>query len=226
MMPPCSYGISGGPWQRAHHMSIYLLYHLRLLVLLSLHIVLVHFLGSYTWNVGGCLIGHHQSWRFQPLGAESIPLHSHQMASASSQARAIEQFMCGTPRRERQQQARLLDTRIRSGLWHSRQMASASSQARRIEQFVCGTLLREGQWRTRLLATRIRSSPWHSRQMASASSQALSIEQFVCGTPLRESQRQARLLDTRIRSFLWHSRQMASTSSQARRIEQFVCGTP
>src|SRR6266702_4228844 len=73
--------------------------------------------------------------------------HSRQMASASSQARTISQFVCGTPRRERQWQAHLLDTRRRSRLWHSRRMASASSQALSLElsmeQFVCGTPRRE-----------------------------------------------------------------------------------
>src|SRR6266702_4537068 len=73
------------------------------------------------------------------LGTKSIPLHSHQIASASFQALPIKQFVCGTPRQERQRQAHLLDTRLRSCLWHSRFVASASSQARTIEQFVCGT---------------------------------------------------------------------------------------
>src|SRR6266702_1016464 len=38
------------------------------------------------------------------------------MASASSQALTKEQFMCGTPRRERRRWGHLLDTRIRSRL--------------------------------------------------------------------------------------------------------------
>src|SRR6266702_2264840 len=50
------------------------------------------------------------------LGTTSIPLHSHRMASASSQALSIEQFACGTPRRERKWQAHSPDTRIQSGL--------------------------------------------------------------------------------------------------------------
>src|SRR6266702_3787611 len=79
-------------------------------------------------------------------GATSFPSYSRQMASASSQARTIEQFVCGTPRRERRRQAHLLDTRFRSGLWHSRQMASASSQALGIVQFVCGTPQQE-KWK-------------------------------------------------------------------------------
>src|SRR6266702_3075671 len=199
MTPLCLYGILGWPWQRVLRISIFLLCRLRRLVLLSLHIIPAYFLERYAWNVGDCLIGHHRRWLFQMLRAGSIPLHSHQMASASSQARTIEQFVCGTPRRERQRQARLLDTRIRSYLWHSLQMAIASSQALMIEQFVCGTPQRERQTQARLLDTRIRSCLWHSLQMASASSQALTIEQFVCGTPRRERQRQARLLDTRIR---------------------------
>src|SRR6266702_2391670 len=91
------------------------------------------------------------------------------MASASSQARKIEQFVCGTPRQERQW-ARLPEDRIRSGLWHSRQIASASSQARTIELFVCGSSQVDGQRQTHLLDTWTRSGLWHSPQMTSASS--------------------------------------------------------
>jgi len=43
-------------------MSISLLYHLRRLVLLSLHIIPAHFLESYAWIVGDWLIGHHRKW--------------------------------------------------------------------------------------------------------------------------------------------------------------------
>src|SRR6266702_534271 len=133
MMPLCLYCISGWPWQRVLHMCIFLLYHLRRLVLLSLHIIPAPFLESYAWNVGDCLIGRHWRWWFHTLGVVTGPLLSHQMASASSQARMMEQFVCGTPLRERQRQAHLLDTRGWSGLWRSRQMASASSQALTIE---------------------------------------------------------------------------------------------
>src|SRR6266702_5045764 len=49
------------------------------------------------------------------------------MASASSQVRTIEQFVCGMSLRERQQRAHLLDTSVQSGLWYSRQMVSALS---------------------------------------------------------------------------------------------------
>src|SRR6266702_4727014 len=91
------------------------------------------------------------------------------MASASSQALLIEQFVCGTPRRDRQMQAHLLGTQIWSGLWRSRQMAGALSQARKMDQFVCGTpLLRERLRQAHLLDTWIQSSPWHSRLMVSA----------------------------------------------------------
>ncbi|KAH9026560.1 hypothetical protein EDB84DRAFT_338491 [Lactarius hengduanensis] len=125
---------------------------------------------------------------------------SRQMATASSQARAMEQ-LCGTRPRERQRRAHLPVTLIRSSLWHSRQMmASASSQSRTMEQFVCGTPPRETRRQAHLLVTRIRSaksSLWDSHQMASASSQALPVEQFVCGTPPRERQRQAHLPVTR-----------------------------
>src|SRR6266702_2620489 len=157
MMPPYLCGISGWPWQRVLHMSIFLLYHLHRLVLWSLHIIPTHFLESYTWNVGNCPIGHHRRWWFQVSGAGSFPFHSHQMASALSQALPTEEFVCGTPRRERLWQAHLPDTRIRSGLWHSRQMANASSQARTIEQFVCGTPRREKRRQVHLLDTRLRS---------------------------------------------------------------------
>ncbi len=61
---------------------------------------------------------------------------SRQMASGSSQARTMEQFVCGTPRLDTRWQAHSLDTGIRSCLWDSRQMASGSSQARTMEQFV------------------------------------------------------------------------------------------
>src|SRR6266702_1584577 len=135
------------------------------------------------------------------------------MASALSQAPPIEQFVYGTSLRERQQQAHLLDTWIRSGLWHSHQMASASSQALPIEQFVCGTSLREGQRQTHLWDIRIQLRLWHSRQMASASSQVRTIEQFVCGMSLRERQQRAHLLDTSVQSGLWYSRQMVSALS-------------
>src|SRR6266702_346398 len=91
------------------------------------------------------------------------------MANASSQALRIEQFVCGTPLRERQWRARLLDTLILSGLWHSRQMASASSQARKIKQFVCGSSQVDGQRQTHLLDTSTRSRLWHSPQMTSTS---------------------------------------------------------
>src|SRR6266702_1974405 len=62
MMPLRSYGILGWPWQRVLHMSLFLLYHLRRLVLWSLHIIPAHSLECYTWNVGDCLIGHHRRW--------------------------------------------------------------------------------------------------------------------------------------------------------------------
>src|SRR6266702_1298518 len=101
------------------------------------------------------------------------------MATASSQARKIEQFVCGTLQRERRRQAHLLDTRMEAGLWHSLRMACASSQARTIEQFVCGTPLRERRMQAHLLDTWIRSSPWHSRQMVSAFSHQ-DMGQFVC----------------------------------------------
>ncbi len=42
------------------------------------------------------------------------------IATASSQARTIEQFVCGTLRRERQREAHLRDTCMGSTLWHSR----------------------------------------------------------------------------------------------------------
>src|SRR6266702_202372 len=132
--------------------------------------------------------------------------HSRRMASASSQALPMKQFVCGTPRPERRWQARLQDTHLWSYLWHSRQMASASSQDLTMKRFVCGTPRRERQWQAHLLDIWSRSRLWHSRRMASASSQALSLElsmeQFVCGTPRRERQWRAHLLDTRIRSGL------------------------
>ncbi len=62
MMPLCLYGISGWPWQRVLHMSIFLLYRLRQLVLSSLRTIRVHFLESYAWNVDDCLIGRHWRW--------------------------------------------------------------------------------------------------------------------------------------------------------------------
>src|SRR6266702_1080769 len=101
------------------------------------------------------------------------------MASASSQALSMEQFVCGMPRRERQRQARLLDKRLWSSLWHSLQMASASSQALTMEQLVCGTPRRERQRQARLLDTRIGYRLWHSLQMASASSHQ-DLDQYVC----------------------------------------------
>ena len=57
-------------------------------------------------------------------------------ASTSSRARRVEKFVCGTSRRERQQQAYLLDTWIRSSLWDSRQTVSASSYQNG-DQFAC-----------------------------------------------------------------------------------------
>src|SRR6266704_715999 len=110
------------------------------------------------------------------------------MAGALFQAQTIEQFVCGTPLRERQRQAHLLDTRLGSCPWNSRQMASALSQARTIELFVYGTPRRdsERQRQARLLDTWIRSCLWHSLQMASASSpQGYSIDQFVCPMPVQ-----------------------------------------
>src|SRR6266702_625637 len=135
------------------------------------------------------------------------------MASGSSQARMMEQFVCGTPGLETWWQAHSLDTRIGSRLWDSRQMASGSSQALPIEQFVCGTPGLETWWGAHSLDTRIRSDLWDSRQMASRSSQARSIEQFVCGTPRWETRSQAHLLDKPIRSPTWDSCQMTSASS-------------
>src|SRR6266702_1873337 len=101
------------------------------------------------------------------------------MDSASSQARKMEQFVCGTPLRERQRQVHLPDTRLRSRLWVSRQMASASSQARPIEQFVCGTRLWERQRQAHLLDAWIRSRLGHSRQMVSVFSRR-DMCLFVC----------------------------------------------
>src|SRR6266702_1056504 len=83
--------------------------------------------------------------------------HSRQLASASSQARTAEQFVCETPRRERKWQAHLLNPRAFSSLWHSRQMASASSQALPVKQFMCGMPRRERKWQAHLLDTRIGS---------------------------------------------------------------------
>src|SRR6266702_3385156 len=101
------------------------------------------------------------------------------MANGSSQARTMEQFVCGTPPRERQWQAHLPDTRLWSYLWHSLQMVGASSQARTIGKFVCGKPLQERQRQARLLDTRIRSRMWHYRQMVSALSHQY-MDQFVC----------------------------------------------
>src|SRR6266702_3106097 len=157
MMASSLCGISGWPWQRVLHMSIFLLYHLHRLVLWSLHIIPTHFLESYTWNVGNCPIGHHRRWWFQVSGAGSFLFHSHQMASASSQALPTEEFVCGTPRQERRRQAHLLDILIRSGPWLSRQMASTTSQARPMKQFVCGMPLRERRRQAHLMDTRLRS---------------------------------------------------------------------
>src|SRR6266702_1762092 len=92
------------------------------------------------------------------------------MASALSQALTIEQFVCGMPQRERQWQAHLLDTWIRSILWHSRQMARTSSQVHVIERFVCGTSQFGEQRQAHLPDTWIQSSLWHSPQMVSVSS--------------------------------------------------------
>src|SRR6266702_4557940 len=100
------------------------------------------------------------------------------MASASSQARKIKQFVCGTPRLERTWRAHLLDT-IWSRVWHSRQMVSTSSQAQKIEESVRGTSQRERKWRPHLLDTSIQSSPWHSPQLASALSRQ-DKDRFVC----------------------------------------------
>src|SRR6266403_4371170 len=208
-------GISGWPWQKVPHIYIFLLYHLLQVVLLSLRIILGGFLECYVWNVDDCLIGHHARWRFQMSGARSNPWHSRPMATTSSQALPMEQFVCGMPRRERRWQALSLDTRIRSGLWDSRPMATTSSQARKMKQFVCGMPRPERWWQALSLDTCIGSGLWHSRPMATTSSQALSIEQFVCGMPRRERRWQALSLDTRIWSRLWHSRPMDATSSQA-----------
>src|SRR6266702_764313 len=101
------------------------------------------------------------------------------MASASSRALPIEQFVCGTPRREGKWKTHLPDTRIGSCLWHSLQMASASSQAQTIEQFVCGTPRRERKWQAHLLDTCLQSRLWHYLQMASVSSHQ-DQDQFVC----------------------------------------------
>src|SRR6266702_1358415 len=101
------------------------------------------------------------------------------MASVSSRARRIIQFVCGTPLWERQSQARLLDTRIKSSLCPSRQMASALSQARKIEQAVCGSSQVHGQRQALLLDTWIQSTLSHSRQMVSASSHQ-NADQFAC----------------------------------------------
>ncbi len=66
-------------------------------------------------NVAGPYSGHtDRVWSVARI--RSSLLHSRQMASVSSQAHTIEQFVCGTPRQERKRQARLLDTRIGSGL--------------------------------------------------------------------------------------------------------------
>src|SRR6266403_1458293 len=113
-------------------------------------------------------------------GARSDPWHSRPMATTSSQARTIEQFVCGMPRRVRRWHALSLDTRIQSGLWHSRLMVTTSSQARTIEQFVCGMPRRERQWQALSLDTQIGSTLWHSHQMATTLSRARRIEQFEC----------------------------------------------
>ena len=180
-MPMCSYGILGWQWQRVPRISIFLPYRSRRLVHLSLHIIQVHFLKSYMSHVGDCPIGHLWRWGFL-LGARSIPLYSHRMASASPQALPMAPFVYGTPLRERPWQGRILVTRIRSGPWHSLQTASGSSQALPIKRFVCGIPRRERWWQDRLLVTRVRSGPWDSRQMVRALCLALLIKRFMCGT--------------------------------------------
>src|SRR6266702_261092 len=67
MMPLCLYCISGWPWQRVLHMSIFLLYHLRRHILLSLHFIPAHFLNLTrgTWAVVSLAIigdGDFKSW--------------------------------------------------------------------------------------------------------------------------------------------------------------------
>ena len=181
MIPLCSYSVLEWLWQRVPHISIFLPYRFRRLVHLSLHIIQVHFLKPYMSHVGNCLIGHLRRWRFL-LGARSIPLHSHRMASASPQALSMAPFVHGTLFRERLWQGRLLVTRIPSGPWHSLQTASGSSQALPIKRFVCGIPRRERWWQDRLLVTPVRSGPWHSRQMVRALCLALLIKRFMCGT--------------------------------------------
>src|SRR6266702_1757197 len=97
-------------------------------------------------------------WQAHSLdtGIRSGLWDSRQMASGSSQARTMKQFVCGTPRLDTRWQAHSLDTRMGSILWDSRQMASASSQARTMEQFVCGTPRLETRWQAHLLDKRIR----------------------------------------------------------------------
>src|SRR6266571_2283860 len=125
-----------------------------------------------SYSIIFCLI----QFLYATFGVPEHPITRCVATSASSQARTMEQFVCGTPRRERKWQAHLLDTRIRSGLWLSHQMASASSQAQTIKQFVCGTPRRERQRKAHLLDTTLGSGLWHSLQMASGSSQVLLIE--------------------------------------------------
>jgi hypothetical protein len=183
MTPLYLYGISGWRWQKVPHISIFPLYHLRRLVLLSPRIIPPHSLGSYMWNADNCLIGHHQRGRFQTSGHLSYPLHSRQMASTSSQAPSMEELVCRMLRRERHWQAVSVDIVIGSTQWRSRPMASASSQVQGIEQFVCGMPQRESQRQALSQDTEIGSILCHSRQMVSTSSQLHAMEQFVCGMP-------------------------------------------
>ena len=59
MTPPYLYGISGWPWLKVPRISIFRLYHLLRLILLSPHIIPPNFLEFYTSNADDYLIGHH-----------------------------------------------------------------------------------------------------------------------------------------------------------------------
>src|SRR6266446_2547930 len=95
-----------------------------------------------------------RQWQIHSLDTPVLSTlwRSHQMATTSSQALSIEQFVCGMPRQERQWQVHSLDTEVRSTLWHSPPMAITSSQARMIEQFEF-QMLQNGKLKLKMMLT-------------------------------------------------------------------------
>src|SRR6266702_4331832 len=164
MMPLCLYDISGWPWQRVLHVSIFLHYHLRRLVLSSLHVIPAHFTRGTCAIVSLVIIGisDFKRWgrgqfhytltrwpahRLRPFRSNSSRVECHDGRESGMPIYWTHRFshVCGTL-------ARWPADCLRLGRWNNNRTWNITTR-----ETVASHLL--GTW--------IQSSLWYSCQMAS-----------------------------------------------------------